>query len=205
VSAEPHVDTRAFLARVLSIDYLLPSDAERERITRNLKTSMERQKAGRASLESQRADPLSQMFSYGNKPRRRKGRPKSAKPVPIINEAQREQAKAIYLSGEWLSLSEIARKVGLTPSTLARWLAVSGLREIQPADPAVRRALQVKRESELRPAGCLSPHDVQQELGLAKASVGRRIRTAGLKPKLKIGGRSWYDEDEMRASSVFRR
>jgi AraC-like DNA-binding protein len=217
---EPSAETRAYLARVLSLDALLPTPAESEQITRKLETRLERQKAGRASLASQRADPVSQMFSYGRKPERRKAErkprakaaPKPKAPPRVKPKSARiarlaelmVQAVAAYRKDTTVSMTDLATRFGLSRNTLARRLAAEGLRSLDPADPMERRQAQAVREVSGRPPGCLTVAEIIERSGLKHAQVGRRIRAAGIKSKTRTGLLAWYDEAELTAGGVFR-
>lgn len=199
LAAKASPDTRAFLASVLSLDAILPSQAERERITRDLVTRLHRQESGRkaaalAKERRKRGDPLGGV-GFG----RRTGKPGRPRQEINLTPEQRKQIREIFTANNLVTMREIGERVNANPEIVIRWLEREGLRQ---RPPKCRSGLRGELALQRVPEGCIESTALRDMLGVHKSTMLKRLAAAGIKPAGRVGNVWWYREDELRAKGV---
>lgn len=192
-------ETRAFLASVLSIDAVLPSESERERITRDLLTRMVRQRDGRkaAAIARERRKQGNPLGGIGIG--RRTGKPGRPQQEIALSPEQRRQIREIYGADNLVTMREIGERVGANPETVIRWLEREGLRKRPPRDRgAFGRELALK----MVPEGCIESTDLRERLGVHKSTMLKRLAAVGIKPAGRASNVWWYAEADLRAKGM---
>ena len=180
-------ETRAFLAAALALP--LPTQDEREQITRNLATRLIRQRDGRkaAALARSRRRKGNPMGGIGFG--RKAGRPPKSSLTPV----QQAEVRAMFLAGDYGTMKAIAERVGSTAEIVARLLEHEGLRK-----PPAKDAIPMGEV----PEGCIASVALRELLGVGKTVLMGRLKRAGVKPAGRASKLFWYSLDELRAKGL---
>lgn len=185
----------ADLRRILSLGYLLPSEAERQEIRSRLLSSMVRAKT-KAIMQSRSATKR-----QARKRAKGKGVYVGSILPSSLTDEQATRIIAIFKSDEWYSLSDIARQVECQAQVVARFLALEGLRPMPTQEEA--RAETERRLDATCPPGFISTTEAWKRARCNAGTLNRKILNSPVEiTKVRVSTRTWLKLADLQAAGI---